>query len=128
MPRSQDHGDASFEELVAEALAELPPEIQEWLDNVAVVVEDRPSLALLREMGVPPGQTLFGLYQGVPLTERTTGYNLVPPDKITIFREPIEAYSRSPDEVRELVKHVVVHELAHHFGIDDERLWELGAY
>jgi len=128
MPRSQSYGDASFEELVAEALAELPPEIQEWLDNVAVVVEDRPSLALLREMGVPPGQTLFGLYQGVPLTERTTGYNLVPPDKITIFREPIEAYSRSPEEVRELVKHVVVHELAHHFGIDDERLWELGAY
>jgi predicted Zn-dependent protease with MMP-like domain len=128
MPRTQGYADTSFEELVVEALAELPPEIREWLDNVAVVVEDRPSPALLREMGVPPGQTLFGLYQGIPLTERTTGYNLVAPDKITIFREPIEAYSRSPEEVRELVKHVVVHELAHHFGIDDERLWELGAY
>jgi len=118
----------SFEELVAEALRELPPDIRAMLDNVAVMVEERPSPRLLREIGVPPGHTLFGLYQGVPLTARTSGYNLVPPDRITIFREPVEAISRSPDDIRRVVRRVVLHELAHHFGIDDDRLRELGAY
>lgn len=118
----------SFEELVAQALDDLPPDIQALLDNVAVVVERRPSPALLRQLGMSPGHTLFGLYQGIPLTTRTTGYNLAAPDKITIFREPIEAHSRSEDEMRQMVRRVVLHELAHHFGIDDDHLRELGAY
>ncbi len=127
MPMHQDV-ERSFEELVTQALQELPPDIQAMLDNVAIFVEEYPSPHLLRQMGIPPGHTLFGLYQGIPRTARTSGYNLVPPDRITIFRAPIEAASRSPEEIRATVKRVVLHELAHHFGIDDDRLRELGAY
>jgi predicted Zn-dependent protease with MMP-like domain len=118
----------TFEALVAEALDRLPPDIQEKLENVEVVVEWRPSPSLLRRLGLRPGDTLFGLYEGVPLTQRTSGYGLVLPDKITIFRQPIEAYSRSDEQVRRRVRHTVLHELAHHFGISDDRLRELGVY
>jgi predicted Zn-dependent protease with MMP-like domain len=124
----RQRGDKTFEELVAEALDSLPPDIQEKLENVEVVVEWRPSPAQMRRMGLGPGQTLFGLYEGVPLTERTSGYGLVLPDKITIFRQPIEAYCRTDEQVRRTVRRTVLHELAHHFGISDDRLRELGAY
>jgi predicted Zn-dependent protease with MMP-like domain len=124
----RQRGDKPFEQLVAEALDSLPPDIQEKLENVEVVVEWRPSPAHMRRMGLGAGQTLFGLYEGVPLTERTSGYGLVLPDKITIFRQPIEAYCQSDQEVRRTVRRTVLHELAHHFGISDERLRELGAY
>jgi predicted Zn-dependent protease with MMP-like domain len=124
----RQRGDKTFEELVAEALDSLPPDIQEKLENVEVVVEWRPSLAQMRRMGLGPGQTLFGLYEGVPLTARTSGYNLVLPDKITIFRQPIETYCRTDEQVRQTVRRTVLHELAHHFGISDDRLRELGAY
>ncbi len=124
----RQRGDKTFEELVAEALDSLPPDIQEKLENVEVVVEWRPSPAQMRRMGLGPGQTLFGLYEGVPLTERTSGYGLVLPDKITIFRQPIEAYCRTDEQVRQTVRRTVLHELAHHFGISDDRLRELGAY
>jgi predicted Zn-dependent protease with MMP-like domain len=79
-------------------------------------------------MGLPPDTTLLGLYEGVPQTRRTTHYGLVLPDKITLFRRPILAVCRTPEEVRERVRSVVIHELAHHFGIDDDRLRDLGAY
>jgi predicted Zn-dependent protease with MMP-like domain len=124
----RQRGDKTFEELVAEALDSLPPDIQEKLENVEVVVEWRPSPAQMRRMGLGPGQTLFGLYEGVPLTARTSGYNLVLPDKITIFRQPIETYCRTDEQVRQTVRRTVLHELAHHFGISDDRLRELGAY
>jgi predicted Zn-dependent protease with MMP-like domain len=124
----RQRGDKTFEELVAEALDSLPPDIQEKLENVEVVVEWRPSPAQMRRMRLGPGQTLFGLYEGVPLTERTSGYGMVLPDKITIFRQPIEAYCQTDEEVRQTVRRTVLHELAHHFGISDERLRELGAY
>jgi predicted Zn-dependent protease with MMP-like domain len=117
-----------FEALVVEALDSLPPDIQQMLNNVEVVVESRPSPAQLRRLGLGPRGTLFGLYEGVPLTNRTSGYNLVLPDKITIFRQPIEAYCRTDGQVRQVVRRTVLHELAHHFGISDERLRELGAY
>lgn len=117
-----------FETLVAEALDSLPPDIRQMLDNVEVVVESHPSPAQLRRLGLGPRGTLFGLYEGVPLTRRNSGYNLVLPDKITIFRKPIEAYCRSDEQVRQVVRRTVLHELAHHFGISDERLRELGAY
>jgi predicted Zn-dependent protease with MMP-like domain len=117
-----------FESLVAEALDSLPPEFQAKMENVDVVIEAWPSRRDLRRAGLTRGQTLFGLYQGVPLTERTTGYGLVLPDKITIYQGPIEAYSRTAEEVRARVRHVVMHELGHHFGISDERLRELGVY
>ena len=104
------------------------------MDNLVVLVEKWPSRQLLRQMDVPAGETLLGLYHGIPLTERTQGYNLVAPDTITLFQGPIEAAAADWDEgeyferVREEVRHTVVHEIAHHFGIDDDRLHQLGAY
>ena len=89
---------------------------------------DAPSVAQLRRQGLRQGQLLLGLYEGVPRTRRTTHYGLVLPDKITLFRLPILTVCRTPDQVGVRVRSVVVHELAHHFGIDDDRLRELGAY
>ena len=104
-----------FDELVAEALDGIPPELGDLMDNVAVFVEE----------GRDPN--LFGLYTGVPLTRRDAGYaGMVMPDRITIYRRPICSRCRSEEEVREAVRITVVHEVAHHFGIDDDRLRELG--
>jgi len=118
----------TFEVLVAEALDGLPPDIQAKLENVEIIVEWRPSPAQLRRLGLGPGHSLFGLYEGIPQTVRTSGYNMVLPDKITIYRQPIEAHCQSDEQVRQVVRRTVLHELAHHFGISDERLRELGAY
>ncbi len=120
---------AEFETLVAEALESLPPFFQERMNNVEVLVSRWPTRAELRDADVPAGHTLLGLYHGIPLTERTSGYNLVPPDTITLYQGPIEeAADRDLDAIREQVRHTVIHEMAHHFGISDERLHELGAY
>ena len=108
-----------FEDLVDEAVASLPDDLRGFMSNVAVVVEDEP----------PAGLPLLGLYQGVPLTRRTAGYAAVPPDKITIYRGPIERIAGGdPDRLRSRVRRVVLHEIAHHFGISDERLRELDRY
>jgi predicted Zn-dependent protease with MMP-like domain len=117
-----------FEQLVIEALDSLPPDIARMLDNVEVTVAGWPSPATLRNAGLRPGQTLFGLYEGIPQTQRTSHYGLVLPDKITIFQGPIERIRRTPEGIREQVRKTVIHELAHHFGISDDRLRELGAY
>lgn len=107
---------ARFEELVAAALDEIPPDLGRLIDNVAVFVEDD---------GPEPG--LLGLYEGIPLTERTTsGYAGVLPDRITLYRRPISAVCDSEADVVDEVQVTVIHEVAHHFGIDDERLHELG--
>jgi len=117
---------SKFEELVAEAVNSLPLEFLERLDNVDVVVEARPTRAQLARASLPAGALLFGLYEGIPLTQRTSHYGLVLPDKITIFQEPIEALYRTPAAIRHQVQRTVVHEIAHHFGISDRRLRELG--
>jgi predicted Zn-dependent protease with MMP-like domain len=117
-----------FEKLVVQALDELPAWVHEMMDNVEVTVADAPSVAQLRRQGLRPGQLLLGLYEGVPRTRRTTRYGLVLPDKITLFRLPILTVCRTRDQIAVRVRSVVVHELAHHFGIDDDRLRELGAY
>ena len=110
----------AFEKLVAEALANLPTFFKEKLDNVDVVVEEWPSPDIAR------GRLLLGLYQGVPKTARGRGYSLVLPDKITIFKGPIELVSRgSKEAIKNLVIDTVQHEIAHHFGISDARLREL---
>ncbi len=106
-----------FELLVEDAIASLPDDLRDFMSNVAVVVEEEP----------PEGLPLLGLYQGVPLTRRTTSYALVPPDKITIYRGPLERRFTG-DELRRQVRRVVLHEIAHHFGISDERLVELDRY
>jgi predicted Zn-dependent protease with MMP-like domain len=117
-----------FSQLVRQALDNLPEFFQEKLQNVEVVVADQPTLAERQAVGLRPGQLLFGLYQGIPLTRRTSHYGLVLPDKITIYRGPIEQTCRTPVEVVAKVQHTIKHELAHHFGISDDRLRELGAY
>jgi predicted Zn-dependent protease with MMP-like domain len=104
-----------FEELVADALDGIPEALGEYMDNVAVFVEDR-----------PPQPNLLGLYQGVPLTARGISYSGTMPDRISIYRRTICAISNSEEEVVEQVRRTVIHEVAHHFGIDDPRLRELG--
>src|SRR5919197_3253866 len=111
--------DVEFEQCVQEALDSLPGELRDYMTNVAVVVEDEP----------PGGQPLLGLYQGVPLTRRGSAYGAVLPDKISIYRGPLERmYGHDPGLLRAQIRHVVLHEIAHHFGISDERLRELDRY
>ena len=113
-----------FYELVERALEELPPELAELLDNVAIVVDEWPeySTPLVSD---DPDQALYGLYEGVPLTQRGAGYYGTLPDKITIFRGPLERdFPR--EELEEQIRITVVHEIAHHFGFDEDRLEELG--
>lgn len=117
----------AFETLVVEALDELPEEFLAALDNIDVVIEMEPSPEQLHDAGVSEG-TLLGLYEGVPLTERTSDYGLVAPDKITIFQGPISREARTESEIRQMVRETVMHELAHHFGISDERLREIDRY
>ncbi len=114
-----------FEELVARAVENLPEEFLIRLDNVDVVVEDYPTRAQLAETKLRRNETLLGLYEGVPLIERTQSYGMVLPDKITIFQQPIESRCRSDAEITTEIRSVVQHEIAHHFGIDDARLKEI---
>jgi predicted Zn-dependent protease with MMP-like domain len=117
-----------FEQLVADAWEALPEEFRERLDNVEVVVEAWPDPATLRRAGMRHRSQLLGFYHGVPQTHRTHRYGSVLPDKISIYRQPIMMRCRNWDEVRQMVARVLKHELGHHFGIDDDRLRELGAY
>lgn len=114
-----------FERLVAEAIDSLPEDFREKLDNVAVTVEDSPSPRVARRHG-RGGRLLLGLYEGQPLTSRDSRYGMAFPDRITIFQANLEAICRSDDDIRDEVRKTVLHEIAHHFGIDDERLHELG--
>ena len=111
--------DSSFEEIVDRAVESLPPQIREWMENVEIVVEDEP----------PYGRPLLGLYRGVPLTRRTSWYSFALPDKISIYRGPLERICNGdPRCLESRVRHVVLHEIAHHFGISDERLIEIDRY
>jgi predicted Zn-dependent protease with MMP-like domain len=110
---------ARFARLVRNALDELPAEFRDRIRNLEIVIEDEP----------PAGQPLLGLYQGVPLTRRTSGYGNVAPDKISIYRGPLERlYGHDPAVLESQIRRVVLHEIAHHFGISDERLRELDRY
>lgn len=115
-----------FEALVREALATLPPDLERMMSNVEIVVEDWPSEDDLAGAGLPAEATLFGLYVGVPLTQRTSHYSMVLPDKIIIFQGPIEDACRTYGQLVDEVRTTVIHEVAHHFGISDARLTELG--
>lgn len=120
-----------FEELVADALDSIPQQLWDAIENVGVLVEEWPSHAQMASVGLSHGNSiLLGLYEGVPLTARSSHYGLVPPDKITIFRKPIMRVCPPGDEdaIRAQVRRTVLHEIAHHFGISDRRLHQLGAY
>jgi predicted Zn-dependent protease with MMP-like domain len=118
---------SDFEAMVAQAVDDLPAEFRDALDNVEVVVEDWPDAETMRRAGVGHPSQLLGFYHGVPLTRRGHNYSFVLPDKISIYRMPILMRCRTADEVRAMVGRVVRHEVAHHFGIDDARLREIGA-
>jgi predicted Zn-dependent protease with MMP-like domain len=114
-----------FEELVVLALKRLPKFFKKKMKNVDVVVEDRASRELISEVGLRSSSELLGLYQGVPLDRRGFYYGNVLPDKITLFQIPIEMVCKTKEEVEEKVREVVIHEVGHYFGLDDERLREL---
>jgi predicted Zn-dependent protease with MMP-like domain len=112
---------AEFEKLVEEAVAELPEFFREKMSNVIIIV--RRSAPLRRERGV-----LLGLYESIPLLNRGTGYSGALPDKITLFKNALESGSGNHEEIKARVKHTVMHEIAHHFGISDEELRQKGLY
>lgn len=121
---AHSYEDIDFEALVSETLDSLPPDIAAQVENVDVVVEDEPPPDVVAELA--PGTSLFGLYHGIPLTKRGSGYGNVLPDKISIYKGPIIRYWRRPDAIRNQVRRTVIHEIGHYFGMPEDRLHELG--
>ncbi|MBI3624118.1 metallopeptidase family protein [Candidatus Saccharibacteria bacterium] len=117
--------EAQFSQLVSRAIDAIPKRYFEKLQNVAFVIEDQPTLQQREKLKLLCYQTLYGLYEGIPLTKRGANYNLVLPDKITIFRLPIAVASKSLEEAQSSVHHTVWHEVAHYFGLDHDRIHAL---
>jgi predicted Zn-dependent protease with MMP-like domain len=115
-----------FERLVEEAIAELPEVFREKIVNVAIIIEDYPSRELIEQMGLSEDDTLFGLYEGVPLTQRGYFEQPILPDRILIFQKAIEDECDSQQEIKDELKITIVHEVAHFFGMSDDYLEELG--
>ena len=114
----------SFEKLVQNSLRRLPRRFKNKLKNITIEVEDNPSQEILQDMGIERG-TLFGLYQGVPLTQREWNYGNVLPDRITIYQRSIELAASSVDEIEKIVLDTVIHEIGHYFGFDDDELYRI---
>jgi len=115
---------SAFEKLVQNSLRRLPRRFKRKLDNIAIEIEDRPSPDLLKDMGIESG-TLFGLYQGVPLTHRAWNYGNMLPDRIVIYQQPIETAASSLEAIEEIVGNTVMHEIGHYFGFSDYELDEM---
>lgn len=126
MVETDDRREESFEELVGQALDSLPTWVHEHLDNVAVVVAPWTTVEQRRVAHLGPESLLLGLYEGVPLSARGRGYNLVAPDRIILFRGPLESMARSRAHLLRLIQRTVVHEIAHHFGFSEEWVRRLG--
>ena len=116
---------AAFERLVVEAIALIPKRFRREIRNLAVIVEDEPSPALLDEMEIEPPDSLYGLYQGTPLTERTSSYGNTLPDRITLYQKPIEEDCEDEDEVRAVIGETLIHEVGHYFGLSEEEIEEI---
>jgi len=116
----------AFEILVQHSIRQLPRRFKQKLANISVEIEDRPSQQLLNDMGIRSG-TLFGLYQGVPLTKREWNYGNMLPDRIVIYQHPIESVAASPEEIEKIVQDTVIHEIGHYFGFSDKELREIEA-
>ena len=114
-----------FNQFVDEALEGVPENLSSHIENLSIVVDSFPDEDQLFSVGLQPGDTLFGLYQGVPLPVRSANYSLVLPDVITIYKDVIEAECRSDLEIREQVRKTVIHELGHYFGFNDDELYAL---
>ena len=116
---------AAFEKLVADALGTIPRRFRDAMSNLAIVVEDEPSPELLEEMEIEPPDTLFGLYQGVPLTERHWGYGNTLPDRILLFQGPLERESDDDDDLVVGIGETLIHEVGHYFGLSEEEIEEI---
>ena len=117
--------DEQFEDWVNQGIAAIPKLYQDNLNNVAIVIADEPTPEQREKLKLRCDQTLFGLYEGIPLTKRGTGYNLVLPDKITIFKLPMVHASQSAEEIKEQVRHTVWHEIAHFYGLNHDQIHKL---
>lgn len=117
--------DKAFEKIVAGAIDAIPTKYAKHIKNLAFVVEDEPSPAQRQKLQLRDHQTLFGLYEGVPLTGRSSNYNMVLPDKITVFKRPIEWSANNHDELVQKVKDTIWHEVAHYYGLGHGRIHEL---
>ena len=118
---------AEFERLVAEAITLIPKRFRREMKNLALVVEHEPSPALLAEMDIEPPDSLYGLYQGTPLTERRWDYGNALPDRITLFQRPIEEDCEDDDEIRAVIGETLIHEVGHYFGLSEEEIEEIEA-
>lgn len=117
--------DAEFEKLIGQAMDSLPEKYVAGLNNVLVTYENEPTEEQRVQLKLRCNETLFGLYQGVPRTSRGAGYNMVLPDKITLFKHPLQHASRTMDEFQEHIRHTIWHEIAHHYGLDHDRIHAL---
>lgn len=114
-----------FEDLISQSLDELPRQYIERLNNVAIVTDDEPSQEQRQRLHLHNGQTLYGLYEGIPMTQRGGNYSLVLPDKITLFKHPIEMSAHNHTDLKAQIKHTLWHEIAHFFGLDHDRIYKL---
>ena len=114
-----------FEKYVAEALASIPQRFRKAMQNIAIVVEDEPSRELLAEMDIEPPDTLLGLYQGTPLTERHWGYGNALPDRVLIFQGPHERSAEDEDDLLVAIAETLIHEIGHYFGLSEEEIEEI---
>ena len=119
------YSSSDFERLVSQALDTLPEWVQEYMNNVVIIVEPWPNASQLQAAEIPPGNTLLGLYQGIPLTRRGLGYQLIPPDRISLFQGPLESIANNELALKQLIRRTVIHEIAHHFGFSEAQLREL---
>lgn len=114
-----------FKQLVTEAITLIPKRFRREMKNLALVVEDEPDDALLEEMEIEPPDSLYGLYQGTPLPERTWGFGNALPDRITIYQRPIEEDCEDEDEIRAVIGETLIHEVGHYFGLSEEEIEEI---
>lgn len=114
-----------FDKLVAEAVRSIPKRFRDAMQNIAIVVEDEPALDTLEEVGIEPPDTLLGLYQGTPLTERQWAHGNVLPDKITLYQWPIEDESENEDDLVVAIGETLIHEVGHYFGLSEEEIEEI---
>lgn len=125
MATSEIPTDEEFEALVNKALDKIPKLYQDNLNNVAITIADEPDQAQREKLKLRCDETLFGLYEGIPLTRRGAGYNLVLPDKITIFKLPMVRYAKNREELAEQVRHTLWHEIAHFYGLNHAQIHKL---
>ena len=116
---------AEFEQLVADAARLIPARFRREMHNLAIVVEDEPDAALLADMGIEPPETLYGLYQGTPLTERSWPDGNRLPDRITIYQRPIEEDAEDDEDARDMIAETLIHEVGHYFGLSEEEIEEI---